>query len=513
MASLLVGLVVTGALAWAANVANGDSAHRLLELEVSQAAATLAGALPATQATLVADYEVADATRASIPIFKSFNAPEVGPDARFVSVSLWRIGGTSPRLLATAGAVPDLAGGPGEAAAFFARVHPSPALSVTGILGGPGRRLGYAEVPPGARSNLAVYAESALPPNGSMTLKRRSAFSDLNFALYLGRTQARADLLESSGGPSVSGQQVSTSVPFGDTSITLVGSQRRPITGGVSESLAWIVGIVGVILALAASLIAQGLVDRRRRAEGLAAENQRLYGEQRAVAAVLQHALLPGRLPEVAGVEVAVRYVAGVDGIDVGGDWYDLIPMDGGTCMLVIGDVSGRGLGAATTMASLRFAIRAYVAQGDEPNVVLDKLGELLSVERDGHFATAICGHVDVAGHRITLANAGHLPALLVDGDAAAFIEGPVGPPIGVCQRARSACVTVSVPAGATVLVVTDGLVERRGESIDEGLERLRHSVGAAAGPLDDVLGRVLGELVPRGSDDDIAMLGMQWQS
>lgn len=526
---LVAGLVVTIVLSAAASIANGANAARLLDREVDQAAAALAGMLPATQATLVADYEVATATRASVAIFHSFNAPEVAGNGRFVSVSLWQLGGStghggstggSARLVTSVGATPDIAKVPAQAAAFFAALRPSPQLSVTGILGPPSvPRLGYAELPPGSTAGLVVYAESSLPAGKRLVVPPGSAFSNLNFALYLGRAQRPADLLESSPGPSVSGHSASTSVPFGDTFITLVGSQRGPITGALSQSLAWIVCGVGILLALGGAMIAQGLVTRRQLAEGLAEENQRLYGEQRAVAATLQRALLPASLPVVEGVVTAARYVAGVDGIDVGGDWYDLVPLDDGHFVFVIGDVSGRGLGAATTMASLRYAVLAYIAQGDRPEVVLDKAGELLSIGRDGHFATAMCGLVDVAGRRISLANAGHLPALLVNGNLATYVEGPVGPPIGVRRPARSVSTTVSVPPRATVLVVTDGIVERRGENIDYGLERLRHSaldsVGGlgSAGALDEALGAILGELVPEGSDDDIAMLGIQWLS
>lgn len=94
-------------------------------------------------------------------------------------------------------------------------------------------------------------------------------------------------------------------------------------------------------------------------------------------------------------------------GIDIGGDWYDVIDLGGGRALVVVGDVSGRGLRAATIMARLRHAIQAYAAQGDPPALLVSKLSNLLSVERDGHFATALCAKVDVAARRVSAVNAG----------------------------------------------------------------------------------------------------------
>src|SRR5205807_2197441 len=108
------------------------------------------------------------------------------------------------------------------------------------------------------------------------------------------------------------------------------------------------------------------------------------------------------------------------------GDWYDIIHLDDDAFILVVGDVSGRGLRAATVMASLRYAIRAYAAQGDQPATILDKLSELLSVAGDGHFATVICALVDVRRHQMIVANAGHLNPLLVVGRDAHFVPTDV---------------------------------------------------------------------------------------
>jgi serine phosphatase RsbU (regulator of sigma subunit) len=162
-------------------------------------------------------------------------------------------------------------------------------------------------------------------------------------------------------------------------------------------------------------------------------------------------------------------------------------------------------------MASLRFAMRAYAAQGDSPSTILAKLSGLVSISRDGHFATALCGVVDVPARRVTLANAGHLQPLLVSPDGAAFVDTKLGLPVGVVADEHYAEVTVSVPPAGTILLYTDGLVERRDEILDDGLERLRQSATADISELDALLQTILDRNLPHGSDDDTALLGLRW--
>jgi serine phosphatase RsbU (regulator of sigma subunit) len=254
------------------------------------------------------------------------------------------------------------------------------------------------------------------------------------------------------------------------------------------------------------------VMRRRRLAERLAEENERLYVEQRNIAGTLQRALLP-EVPNLAGVEVAARYVPGVAGIDVGGDWYDVIRCDGNRLVFVVGDVSGRGLRAATTMASLRYATRAYVAQGDGPAAVLAKLGQLLDFDEDHQFATVVTGAVDGTERRVTLASAGHLSPLLVTGSDARFLEVPVNTPVGITANGpvRETCFTL--PDGATLIGFTDGLVERRGEHLDVSLERLRQAASGVRGPVESLLDHLASVLIPAGAADDVVILGLRWHN
>jgi serine phosphatase RsbU (regulator of sigma subunit) len=163
-------------------------------------------------------------------------------------------------------------------------------------------------------------------------------------------------------------------------------------------------------------------------------------------------------------------------------------------------------------MASLRFAIHAYAAQGDRPDVFLSKLSRLVSVSVEGQLATVLCAVIDVAAREVTLTNAGHLPPLLISEQGSELVEAPVGLPVGVDPNPAYSSVTVSVPARATFLAFTDGLVERRGETIDVGLERLRERVSSNHVPLDQLLSSVVSDL-PDAAPDDTAIAGIRWVS
>jgi serine phosphatase RsbU (regulator of sigma subunit) len=214
----------------------------------------------------------------------------------------------------------------------------------------------------------------------------------------------------------------------------------------------------------------------------------------------------------VDGVEVAARYVAGVDELEVGGDWYDVIARPCGRSVFVVGDISGRGLAAATTMAALRFAVRAYLAQGDDIGAVLAKLRGLLDIEVDHQFATVLLGELDPAAGLIRIVSAGHFGPLVISRDGAEFLECPVAPPVGVTAPAPPAVTEVRVDGPATLLAFTDGAVERRREDIDTGLERLRSTaVAADALPLPAVLDRLMQIPTDNGGRDDTVILGLRW--
>jgi serine phosphatase RsbU (regulator of sigma subunit) len=504
---LLVGAALTAVLTWASATANTNTNHRLLTVQVRQAGTILSSILPTVQTPLTAAYDAASVTHDQ-DVFKQFISPDVGAANLFISASLWRVVPGPPTRLITVGAAPQLSGQ--RAATFLSHVKTGGTLSVTAELDGPAPRLGFAEIPAGQGNTVVVYAETPLPKDKKAVVPQSSAFSDLDYALYLGRTDAPSALVERTG--PLNGYRAHTVFPFGDTSLTLVGTTTAPLGGGLSATLPLIAALLGAALTVSAATTTEYLVRRRRLAEGVATENASLYAEERTISETLQRSLLPEAIPVLPGLTIAVRYVPGVGGIEIGGDWYDVIPNADGSALFMVGDVSGRGLHAATSMGYLRHAIRAYAAEGGGPSVLLTKLGDLMGRDEDGHFATVLCGQIDATRRRLTVACAGHFAPLVIDHAGARYVDVVAGPPIGVLPRAELVETTIAVAPGTTVLAFTDGLVERRGESLDTGLDRLRQAAETLTGDIDHRVGRLLADLTPAGSDDDIAILGVQWQ-
>jgi len=519
--AFVLGLVVTAALAVTSLVLYNRNEDRLLTLRVRELGLVLTAAVPSIQTPLASAAELADATNGSAQKFRAFMAPYVGPGRQFASASLWPLGRAHPAPTVAVGSAPALASQPDEARLFFARAMRTQLLNVTAVSAAAGPGLGYEFSTPGARHGFAAYAESLLPRDRRSRLESNTAFSDLNYALYLGRSRRSSNLLVTSVRRlPISGRQASDVVPFGNSEFTVVITPNGPLGGGFFASLPWIIAVFGALLAMAAALMTERLARRRQQAEQLAgvldrvaSENRQMYTEQHSIAQTLQRALLPETLPELVGLRVSARYVPATSGIDVGGDWYDVVAADDQQVLLVIGDVSGHGLRAATTMAALRHAALAYATQDRHPATVLAKLSEFVNSGVHDYFATVLCALIDVDAHRLTVASAGHLPPLLIDRDGAAFVTFDVDVAIGVTRDVQYHQTTVSVPPHATLIAFTDGLVERRGELLDVGLERLRHTAVERQLGLDDLLSKITRDLAAEDHRDDTAIVGIQWQA
>jgi serine phosphatase RsbU (regulator of sigma subunit) len=318
----------------------------------------------------------------------------------------------------------------------------------------------------------------------------------------------------------VRGLHASVAAPFGSNVFTLVISPRGSLSGGFFHILPWIVALVGLLVGLLAALLTDRLARGRRHAEELAmmldeiaVETQDRYIEQRSIAQTLQHALLPDRLPNTHALRVHALYVPAQVGGEVGGDWYDVVPVADGQLLLVIGDVSGHGVEAATTMALVRHATLAYVAQDHHPGVVLSKLSQFVRARTSDYFATVLCVLIDVEGHRLTIASAGHLAPLLLEGDKGEFVELQAEAPIGFPHRTPFQETTVTVPPKATLVAFTDGLVERRGEILDDGLARMREVAIRTQLADEELLAKLAEELTSEDHRDDTALVSVRWQS
>jgi serine phosphatase RsbU (regulator of sigma subunit)/anti-sigma regulatory factor (Ser/Thr protein kinase) len=242
-----------------------------------------------------------------------------------------------------------------------------------------------------------------------------------------------------------------------------------------------------------------------------AVERARLFAalhEEHRITDLLQRSLLPDRLPDRLGIEVAARYMAARD--DVGGDWYDVIEIGRGSIGLAIGDVVGHGVRAASLMGQLRTGLRAYAIDGHPPGTVVERLDHLLGTISESGMATVLYATFDPESGRLACAAAGHPAPLIVSAAGEPrFLELPPAPPLGALPYPMFREVETALAPGETVLLYTDGLVERPAEPLRRGLERLARAAQGSLGA-DRLCSKVMEDLV--GTDepaDDIAIVGL----
>ena len=255
------------------------------------------------------------------------------------------------------------------------------------------------------------------------------------------------------------------------------------------------------------------LAETLARRVAAAAENAEVFAAQQEAAEMLQHSLLPDRLPLVPGMDMSARYLPGGAGVEIGGDWYDVIALPDGTVGLAMGDVVGKGIRAASLMGQLRNALRAYARDGRQPATVLEQLNELLTeVDSPDHMATLVFGVFDPCTGELTLANAGHLPPLLCRPDGTTeYLQCGPGLPLGALPESSYTDRTFTIAPGSTVLLYTDGLVEGRELPLDDGLERLRTRMSGQA-DCETVCDVVLDGVTVGGANrDDTAVLAVRY--
>jgi serine phosphatase RsbU (regulator of sigma subunit) len=237
--------------------------------------------------------------------------------------------------------------------------------------------------------------------------------------------------------------------------------------------------------------------------------NARRFEREHDVALTLQSSLLPHIVPELDGLELAARYRPSGPSSGVGGDWFDVIELPGERVGLVIGDVMGHGIAAAAFMGQLSVALRAYAIEGHSPATVLDRLDSLQPAMVDDRIATVIYAIIEPDG-RLHLANAGHPPPLVLtrDGQATFLTEG-LSVPIGVHADdvTHHEYVTTLAP-GATLLLYTDGLIERRDRPITQGLAELQRGLRRQPASLNELCDAALAAVASDGPDgDDVCLL------
>jgi serine phosphatase RsbU (regulator of sigma subunit) len=247
----------------------------------------------------------------------------------------------------------------------------------------------------------------------------------------------------------------------------------------------------------------------------IAVENARLYHQERTAATTLQRGLLPRGLPTVPGGTLAARYQPASAAHRVGGDWYDAVALPDGRLALTIGDVCGHDIRAAATMGQLCAAIRAYTLDSPEPAGVVARIEQFCAATDIGMFTTLIQALYDPTDHTLEFVRAGHPPPLLIDGDGSSCLVDMRAVPPLACraidhQKLAAATTRISLPPGSTLLLYTDGLVERRTWTIEDGLANLMAAVRDAPRHDPDVLCEHLIDELADQPLDDTAVLALR---
>jgi CheY-like chemotaxis protein len=249
---------------------------------------------------------------------------------------------------------------------------------------------------------------------------------------------------------------------------------------------------------------------------GALLRQSRRFAEEHRIALTLQRSLLPATLPDLDGLRITARYHACADEVEIGGDFFDAFEPPGGDAFVVIGDVQGHSLTAALIMAELRYSLRAYAFDGHPPAAVIERLNRLMLSVHPDTVATVCVLAFPPDRREVTIVNAGHLPPLLISPAGVAYLDGGAGVLLGL-EGPPPVPASVALPPGARLLLMTDGLVERRSSPLADTMDALARTLAPArrAGP-DGGWGRHVGsideladDLLRRadGSDDDVALV------
>jgi sigma-B regulation protein RsbU (phosphoserine phosphatase) len=245
-------------------------------------------------------------------------------------------------------------------------------------------------------------------------------------------------------------------------------------------------------------------------AERLAGAIQaRQLAVERAATALLERSLLPGRLPKCPGLDFATRYLTPEE--LVGGDWYDVFIVPSGDLWVVTGDVAGHGHHAAVVMGRVRSALRAYALLGGDPAEVLEQTSRKVEHFEIDTMVTAVCAVSSFPYSEFRIASAGHPPPLVCPAEGpAAFVDLRTGLPLGVRSVSQRSSSLIPLPVGGVMVLYTDGLIERRGEGLDEGMERLRSIFnGGNATSADAVCQQITRAMMGEGFQDDVAIVAI----
>jgi Stage II sporulation protein E (SpoIIE) len=393
--------------------------------------------------------------------------------------------------------------------AAFKRALTSSKVVPTSVVGsGKGRVLGFALGPPKAPQGLVLYLQNRLGRVGPPLLASSNPFTELHVAVYASQTATPSQVVSATAPLPLRGGVRTLHFPVGARTWTLEVTAAHPLVGGTVAAAPWIALGVGLGVGVLLTLVVE--IEARRRRSAVTA-----YRSEHHLAEALQRSLLP-TLPTVDGLELAARYLPGSADQEVGGDWYDVFELDDGRVGITIGDVVGHDISAATMMSRVQTALRAYAFLGEEPSAVLDRLDRLISTFGSERLVTVFYGVLstaDPAGNRTLLfANAGHPSPLTYHPDAGVGeLQSETSLLLGVAiptSEPRSQH-EVTLPAGSTLVLFTDGLVEVPGQSLTDQLGHLRDvaAAGARDARPEQMCDWLLERMVPEHLRDDVAVL------
>jgi serine phosphatase RsbU (regulator of sigma subunit) len=365
---------------------------------------------------------------------------------------------------------------PGPVATVLAAAQKGEDLVATPVLGsGASRMLGFALGGPSVPPGMVLYRQSALGQVKAPREAGTAPFDELNVVLYDASRPVQAQVVATTTKHlPLTGRVRSLVFAVGASRWLLAVSSAQPLVGTVAAWAPWIALAVG----LAASALIAATLEQAVRRRNAAVD---LYRSEHRVAETLQHTLLP-TLAAVPGLDIASRYVAASDSQQVGGDWFDVFDLGERRTAVVIGDVMGHDIEAAAAMAQIRAALRAYALENDEPAQVLERLAHLVDAFDVTGLVTVIYGVLgppDSDGARqFRWANAGHLPPLIrvAEGQVHELGDGRSGV-IGAPATEPRDQGQVHLSRGSSLVLYTDGLVERPGTALTDSIVGLRSSI------------------------------------
>ena len=502
---LFLGVVITVALTVTSSMNYGRNERRLTSLQTRLTASVLETAQPQLQATLGRVIGLTATATDPVATFRAAMGSELAPQGPFASATVAVVRAGQVQVLDHVGSAAIQSLSSSATTELFLQAARTSSLVTNRVVAGNVQKLGYLLSAKGPGGVYVVGASQQLPAGSRRTtVLAGSPDSNLNFALYFGPKTTPAAVIETNVGRlPLTGTVSMATVPFGNNVLTFVASPRGSLAGRWAEYLPWAILGLGILLSLAAAGATESLVRRRRSVEAQ-------FRQQRAVSETLQRSLLPRSLPSIPGWEFAARYVPATTGAEIGGDWYSVVEIDDHRFAVVVGDVSGHDMAAAGVMAALRYTIRTLAKLGLPPDEILDRTTKELDVITDHHFATVLVGVVDSRMQEITLASAGHPPPLMLREGRAEFLRVEPSAPLGVLGP-RPKPVTLHFLPGSTLVAFTDGLIERRGRTLDAGLQQLAATAAEGSAQSDDLITRLVATLMTDDQEDDLAVVAIRF--